>query len=160
MKKSWDVNVNGTVYKIEYKAGFGAKIIVNGEKHKAKSQNWWINLIDYPIRIDDTEIHVVAMGTKVDLAVNGVYLGSGQTYTPLNKVPAISNVFVGISCVAGFVLEGLIGLMVGVLFSTFYVKKGLEGNKKAVIGAFIGCTVLQIVLFIFISVFYVRAGLV
>ena len=33
-------------------------------------------MVDYPIMIDDTEIRVVAIGNKVDLAVNGVYQGS------------------------------------------------------------------------------------
>ena len=106
------------------------------ERRQVNLQNWSINLIDYPIQIDGTQLRVVAIGNKVDLAVNGVYLGSGETYTPLNKVPAMSNVFIAISCLAGFLLEGLIGLCIGILFGTLYVKKGLEGKHKVVIGRF------------------------
>lgn len=73
MTKKWEVTVNGTNNVIEYKAGFGAKILVNGQAYKVKSQNWWVMMVDYPIMIDDTEIRVVAIGNKVDLAVNGVY---------------------------------------------------------------------------------------
>ena len=68
MTKKWEVTVNGTNNVIEYKAGFGAKILVNGQAYKVKSQNWWVMMVDYPIMIDDTEIRVVAIGNKVDLA--------------------------------------------------------------------------------------------
>ena len=40
MTKKWEVTVNGTNNVIEYKAGFGAKILVNGQAYKVKSQNW------------------------------------------------------------------------------------------------------------------------
>ena len=153
MKKMWDVNVNGTVHKIGYKRR--GKIMVNGEEYKAKSMNWWVHMVDYPIRIEDTEIRVVAIGNKVDLAVNGVYLGSGEKYTPLHKMPVMANVFMGISCVGGFLLCGIIGMMIGVLFSILYAKKGLEGNKNALIGAFVGCTVIQAIICIIFAVFYV-----
>ena len=94
MTKKWEVTVNGTNNVIEYKAGFGAKILVNGQAYKVKSQNWWVMMVDYPIMIDDTEIRVVAIGNKVDLAVNGVYQGSGGQYQPLHKTPTMCNVFI------------------------------------------------------------------
>ena len=93
MTKKWEVTVNGTNNVIEYKAGFGAKILVNGQAYKVKSQNWFVMMVDYPIMIDDTEIRVVVIGNKVDLAVNGVYQGSGEQYQPLHKTPTICNVF-------------------------------------------------------------------
>lgn len=37
MTKKWEVTVNGTNNVIEYKAGFGAKILVNGQAYKVKS---------------------------------------------------------------------------------------------------------------------------
>ena len=124
MTKKWEVTVNGTNNVIEYKAGFGAKILVNGQAYKVKSQNWWVMMVDYPIMIDDTEIRVVAIGNKVDLAVNGVYQGSGEQYQPLHKTPTMCNVFIGISCIAGFLLCGWLGLLIGALFGTVYVRHG------------------------------------
>ena len=73
MTKKWEVTVNGINNVIEYKTGFGAKILVNGQAYKVKSQNWFVMMVDYPITIDGTEFRVVAIGNKVDLAVNGVY---------------------------------------------------------------------------------------
>ena len=150
MIKKWEVTVNGTNNVIEYKAGFGAKILVNGQAYKVKSQNWFVMMVDYPITIDDTELRVVVIGNKVDLAVNGVYQGSGEQYQPLHKTPTICNVFLGISCIAGFLLCGWIGLLIGVLFGTVYVKQGLAGKVGNAVGAFVGCTVIQLLIMVIV----------
>lgn len=157
MKKTWDVNVNGTMHTIEYKAGVGAKIIVNGSAYKAKSQNWFVNMIDYPIQIDGAELRMVAIGNKVDLAVNGTYLGSQEPYQPLHKVPTLSNVLLGVSVVGGFFLCGVIGMLIGILFGTLYVKLGLKGKTGAVVGAFAGCTAIQLVIVFIVA--FVQIGL-
>lgn len=160
MKKSWDVTVDGTVHKIEYERKFNTKIIVNGEAYKTKSQNWWINMIDHPIQIGDKNIRVVVIGNKADLAVDGVYVESGEQYTPLNKMPGIANVLIGLSSLGGYLLCGILGMLVGILFSKIYAKKGLEGNKGVMLIAFVGCTVLQIVLTFVIAALQVALGLV
>ena len=130
MKKTWDVNVNGTMHTIEYRTGFGATIIVNGSVYK---------------------------GNKVDLAVNGTYLGSQEPYQPLHKVPTLSNVLLGVSVVGGFFLCGVIGMLIGILFGTLYVKLGLKGKTGAVVGAFAGCTVIQLVIVFIVA--FIQIGL-
>ncbi|MCI8559378.1 MAG: hypothetical protein HFI19_16805 [Lachnospiraceae bacterium] len=142
MRKAWDVTVNGVVHKVEYKTTFGVKILVNGNAYKTRSQNWFINMIDYPITIDGAEIRVVAIGNKVDLAVNGRYLGSGEEYVPLNKMPVVANVFVGISCIGGVLFAGWLGLLIGILFSFLYIKLGLRGKTGPLIAAFAACVVI------------------
>lgn len=148
MKKTWDVNVNGTMHTIEYRTGFGGpKVIVNGQSYRVRSQNWFVVMIDYPIQIDGAELRVVVIGNKVDLAVNGVYLGSGEPYQPLHKVPAVSHVFLGISCIGGFFVCGWVGLLIGILFGTLcYIRFGLKGNTGAVIGTFVACTAIQLLI--------------
>ena len=143
MQKLWNVTINGATQKIEYK---GSKILINGEVYKVKSQNWFLNVVDYPIVVDGTEVRVVAIGKNVRLAVNGIYEDSGEKYMPLNKVPTISNVFIAISCIGGLLLCGIFGMLVGFVFSQMYVKKGLEGKIGGAVGAFIGCTVMQLIL--------------
>lgn len=123
---------------------------MNGQAYKVKSQNWFVMMVDYPITIDDTELRVVVIGNKVDLAVNGVYQGSGEQYQPLHKTPTICNVFLGISCIAGFLLCGWIGLLIGVLFGTVYVKQGLAGKVGNAVGAFVGCTVIQLLIMVIV----------
>ena len=107
-------------------------------------------MVDYPIMIDDTEIRVVAIGNNVDLAVNGVYQGSGEQYQPLHKTPTMCNVFIGISCIAGFLLCGWLGLLIGALFGTVYVRQGLAGKMGNVVGAFVGCTVIQLLIMVIV----------
>lgn len=159
MKKAWDVNVNGTVHKVEYKAGFGVKILVNGNAYKVRSQNWFINMIDYPITIDGAEIRVVAIGNKVDLAVNGKYLGTGEEYVPLHKMPVIANVFMGISIIGGFLMTKWLGFLIGVLFSFLYVRQGLKGNNGAMIGSFVGCVIVQILVMIGVGYLLASTGM-
>lgn len=159
MRKAWDVTVNGVVHKVEYKTSFGIKILVNGNAYKTRSQNWFINMVDYPITIDGAEIRVVAIGNKVDLAVNGRYLGSGEEYVPLNKMPVMANVFVGISCIGGFLLTKWLGFLIGVLFSFLYVKLGLQRKTGALVGAFVACVAIQVILVFAVAALLVSTGM-
>lgn len=138
MKKSWNVDVNGTKHTIEYKNnGFGQKIIVDGDIRKVKSSNWFVVLIDYAIKIGDTTCNLVAVGNKVDLAVNGVFLGSGETYEPVNNAPAWTWVLVGLSCIGGWFFAGLMGIVIGIVFSVQYIQQAIKQKTGMVIGLFI-----------------------
>lgn len=148
--KSWTVqSSDGISHTIQYKKGFRNKLIVDGETYKLKSSNWCINLIDYSIDFEGAECRLVVMGNKADLAVNGTFLDSKQPYEPLSSIPSWIYVLVGISTIGGLVLFGLIGLCIGLIMSTLYMNLGLKKKKGAVIGSFIGCTLLQIALGIF-----------
>jgi len=149
--KKWEVEVDGVRHLIQYKKGFKNTIIVDGETYKAKSSNWFINILDYAIQFGDTTCQLVIVGTKVDLAVNGIFMGSNKPYEPISNVPALSWVFVGISTIGGLILCGIWGLLTGILMSTVYIQKGLEKKTGFIIGAFIGCSAIQILIFVVIS---------
>ena len=86
----WDVSVNGKNHTIEIKRGFGAlKVVVDGQIEKVRSQNFWIMLLDREIRIEDKVLNLVMIGSKADLAVDGVFLGSGKKYAPVKASPQI-----------------------------------------------------------------------
>ena len=73
MKKSWSfTDMNGRQHNIEYKSGFGNKLIVDGNTYKLKSQNWFIQVLDYSIEIAGTDIRLVVIGNKADVSINGV----------------------------------------------------------------------------------------
>lgn len=159
MKRTWEINVNGTNHKIEYKTGWGVKLLVDGQTYKLRSQNAWITMIDYPILIDGEEIRLVVIGKEIDLAVGGVYVGSGEGYTPLERMPKKVNVFIGISVIGGLVLCGWLCALIGILFGQVYAKKGLEGNKKGLIWSFVGCTAIQLLYFVVVVLLQVFAGI-
>ena len=116
MKKQWNVTINGVSHSIEYRAGWGSKLLVDGQAHKVKSQNWVIVMIDCPITIDGSEIRLVVRGSKADIAVNGVYQSNGEQYIPLKNVAAWANVLLGISVIGGWLLCNTVGILLGVLF--------------------------------------------
>jgi hypothetical protein len=58
----------------------------------------------------------------VDLAVNGTYVGSGEPYVPISNIPVAVNVLAGISVVLGFLMNGIIGLAIGIILGALYFK--------------------------------------
>lgn len=148
MKKSWAfTDMYGKEHSIVYKAGFGLKLIVDGTTYKLKSQNWFVNVIDYSIEIAGSDIRLVAIGTKVDVAINGTYIGSGEPYVPIQaNTPAWVWVLVGISAVVGFLCNSALGLVIGVAFGTLYINYGIAKKNGKVITVFIVWVVLQAIL--------------
>ena len=144
MKKTWTVNANGVNHTIEYN---GWTLFVDGAKYKLKSANWFVQMIDYAVNFGDVQCRLVVIGNKVDLAVNGRYLGSGQPYEPLASIPAWVSVLSGISCVMGFLLNSWLGLAIGCLLGVLYFKTFLKKKRaSSVIIAFVIATVCQIIL--------------
>lgn len=148
MTKSWSIEVGGETYTIEYKAMFGVKVIVNGQVNKVRSQSIAINLIDYPLPIPGADVRVVAVGNKIDLAVNGVYQGSGEAYKPLEQLPGMVKPMMAVSTIGGVILSGVIGVLVGVGFSLLYVKLALAGKKNKIVPAFVGWVIVQVSLLV------------
>lgn len=148
--KKWEVESDGVKHEIQYKQGFGRKIIVDGETYKVKSANPFINVIDYDINLGSTDCKLVVIGSKADLAINGTFLGSQKPYAPVSNVAPWIWVFVGISTLGGFLLAGIFAFVLGALMSTLYIQLGIQKKKGAVIGSFIGCTVAQLIFFVLV----------
>ena len=127
----WDVSVNGKNHTIEIKRGFGAlKVVVDGQVEKVRSQNFWIMLLDREIRIEDKVLNLVMIGSKADLAVDGVYLGSGEKYVPVGKTPAWAWVMTALMLILGYFFSGIIGLLIGLLGSTLCISRSLRADGK------------------------------
>ncbi len=148
MKKSWSfTDTYGKEHSIVYKAGFGLKLIVDGTAYKLKSQNWFINVIDYSIEIAGSDIRLVAIGTKVDVAINGVYIGSGKPYVPIQaNTPAWVWVLVGVSAIVGLLLNAALGVVIAICFGTFYINFAVSRKNKMVIACFLAWAVIQAIL--------------
>ncbi|MFT8350912.1 hypothetical protein [Clostridium saccharoperbutylacetonicum] len=153
--KKWEVDVDGVKHVIQYKAGITRKIIVDGEKYKAKSSNIFINVIDYGITFGNTDCKLVVIGNKADLAVNGTFLGSQKPYEPVSNVASWVWIFVGLSILGGYLLAGFLSLLVGILGSMLYIQFGIQKKNGKVIGSFVACTVIQLlILFALASILY------
>ncbi len=153
MALTWTVNDAKGPHQIEYKRG---KLIIDGNQYKLKSSNWFIQLIDYAFNFDDginvVNCHLVVIGSKVDLAVNGVYLESQKPYEPISNIPPLVSVFAGISAVLGFLMNGWLGICIGILFGVLYFNTYLKKKSLTpIIIIFAAVTVFQIILGIVVS---------
>ena len=128
-KYQWTVNAGGVDHHIEYKAN--KQLIVDGEKYKLKSANWFIQLIDYAVNFGDVTCRLVVIGNKVDLAVNGKYLGSGETYEPIGNIPIVVTIFSAVSVILGFLMNSYLGAIIGcalaAMYFNIYLKKKSMG---------------------------------
>lgn len=144
--KKWEVESDGVKHEIQYKTGLRKKLIVDGETHKVKSSNAFINVIDYGITFGNTECKLVVIGNKADLAVDGTFLDSKKTYEPISNIPVYVWVLVGLSTLGGYLLSGIFSLLVGLFMSSLYIQFGLQKKKGAIVGSFIACTAIQVLI--------------
>lgn len=145
--KKWEVESNGVKHEIQYKTGLRKKLIVDGDTHKVKSSNAFINVIDYGITFGNTECKLVVIGNKADLAVNGTFLDSKKIYEPISNIPVYVWVLVGVSILGGYLLSGIFSLIAGLFLSSLYIQFGLQKKKGAIVGSFIACTAIQVLIF-------------
>jgi len=151
MKKTWEVDCDGVRHTVEYKTGFGSKVTIDGQPNKVKSSNWFINMIDYAFSFGDTQCHLTAIGNNTDLAVNGVYQGSGEAYEPLSNIPAWVYVMLAINIIGPFIIGGgIFSAAIGIILGTIYTQYALRQKTGAAIGVFIGCLVIQLLFAIFV----------
>lgn len=138
---AWTVtDSNGITHTLEVvvKAFTGLQIKVDTNTYRVKSSNWFINLIDYTVDLPGANCHIVMIGNKARLAVNGVYQDDGSKYEPVSKIPAWIWVLVAISVIGGWFFGGIICCAIGAAFSTVYISAFLQNNTKKTIGFFVG----------------------
>ncbi len=131
MLKTWEVPVDGFTHIISYKKGFlKALKIVDGVEAPLKSKNAVIQLIDEPIVLGNKIANLTVIGNKIDLAVDGVYLGSKQPYVPINNVPAWVNALPIALFVIGWFFCGILGILLGLLSSFLIISISVSPKYK------------------------------
>jgi hypothetical protein len=131
MKSKWNVAVNGMIHEIAFKPGFfKAKAVVDGVSTPIKNKSLFIRLFDVPLDLDGNTVHLTAIGRKVDLAVDGVYLNSEKPYVPFENIPKWTYVLSAILSLGGWAFCGLIGLCLGLLSSTLIISRSVTPQKK------------------------------
>ena len=140
---------NGMTHQLEIqiKAFSGPQITIDGNIYRVKSSNWLVNLIDYTVDFPGVNCHIVMIGNKARLAVNGTYNDDGTAYEPTSSVPAWIWVLVGLSIVGGWFFGGLLCCVIGGVFSAWYIMAALKKNTSRVIILFVAFLVVAAIFF-------------
>lgn len=149
MKKEWNVtDSNGTVHKVQCSiGGFGGnKVIIDNDKYKLKSSNWFIVVVDYQINLPGAVCNLVVIGNNMRLAVNGVYMDDGKPYEPVSNVPVWVWILVAVCSLGGFFFAGVVGMCIGIICSVFAVKAVLDKKTGLAVGLFVLSIVIEIAL--------------
>jgi len=157
---SWTItDSNGTTHSLgcKVKSFGGPEITVDTNTYRVKSSNWFVNVVDYSVDFPGANCHIVMIGKKARLAVNGTYQDDGTTYEPVSGIPAWVWVLVALSVIGGYFFAGIIGLLIGVLMSGRYISGALQKNTKKVVISFV--IFLAIILVVFFIVGMMAAGL-
>lgn len=146
MKTKWNVTIDGRTHEIAFKPGvFKSRKVVDGVATPVKNTNWFIRLFDEPIELEGKTLHLTAIGSKVDLAVDDVYLNSKKPYVPLSNIPGWAHGFTIALIIIGWFLSGLFGILVGVLGGMFIIIKSISPKSKNPLGVCVAVLVLCIV---------------
>ena len=70
----------GNSHKIECRVGGlgGSSVVVDNDRYKLKSSNWFIVVVDYQINLPGAVCNLVVIGNNIRLAVNGVFMEDGK----------------------------------------------------------------------------------
>ncbi len=156
MKKKWNVMIDGKEHEIAFKPGaFRGKKVVDGISTPIKSTSLFIRVFDEPIELEGKTLHLTAIGSKVDLAVDDIYLNSKKPYVPLNEIPRWAYGFTAAIIIIGWILSGLFGILVGTMGGVFVIKRSISPKHKSPMPSCLGVSVLCVViqfLFLFMRI--------
>ncbi len=156
MKKKWNVMIDGKEHEIAFKPGvFRGKKVVDGVSTPIKSTSLFIRVFDEPIELEGKTLHLTAIGSKVDLAVDDIYLNSKKPYVPLNEIPRWAYGFTAAIIIIGWILCGLFGILVGTMGGVFVIKRSISPKHKSPMPSCLGVSVLCVViqfLFLFMRI--------
>ena len=138
---------NGATHELgcKVKSFGGPEITVDGNTYRVKSSSWLINLVDYSVDFPGVNCHIVMIGNKSRLAVNGTYNDDQTPYEPVSSIPVWVWVLAGLSVVGGFLVGSWLFAVIGAAFTTLYVSAALKKNTSKAIIAFVIFIVLCVI---------------
>lgn len=138
----------GNSHKIECRVGGlgGSSVVVDNDRYKLKSSNWFIVVVDYQINLPGAVCNLVVIGNNIRLAVNGVFLEDGKPYEPVNNTPVWVWILVAINFLGGWFLAGIAGMCIGIFMSVFTVKSAIEKKTGLAILFFVITMVIDFAL--------------
>lgn len=152
--KTWKVNIDGMDHQIGYSKGvFKSRIIVDGIETPVKSKNAFIQLIDEPIRIGSKTLNLTAIGTKIDLAVDDIYVDSGKPYVPLDNIPGWANFITLFLIIGGWFWAGIVGTVIGLFGGMFVLSKSISIDSDNPLPLCLGITAVCLIIQVIYGVF-------
>ncbi len=152
--KIWNVNVNGTDNEVAFTLNLlsGKRTLTVNEKEIELKKGLYETFIgiDQPVDIAGKECRFVLIGNHADIAVDGIYLDTGKSYTPIKSLPRWAWIFI-VLCFALPIasLGGAIPTVLAALGAIFCVKVAMLSNMKTPVKVLccFGITLLVWILF-------------
>ena len=133
--KVWHVNVEGMDY--EVKAGranpFKSFALTVNDRPVALPNPFLSQFtgMDAQLQLGSKVAHFVMTGNKMDLAVDGVYLDSGKTYLPNEKIPMWAWIFVA-GYIPMFIMGGAVSWGLSVLGTMLTLRTSVKPDKTTI----------------------------
>lgn len=107
-KKNWKLNIDDVDYNIEYAWGvFSKKLSANGQDIPMEKSKFLTGINETHFSLGSKEIAFVNMGRKIDLALDGKYISTGEDFVSIGDMPKWAWIFI--------ILNGLILINLGAL---------------------------------------------
>ncbi|WP_394525564.1 hypothetical protein [Lacrimispora sp. JR3] len=157
MKNQWNVTIQGKEHEISFKPGFlRGKRYVDGVGTTVKNTNWYIRLFDDVFEIDGETLHLTAVGAKIDLVVDGMYVNAKKPYTPFKTVPPWVNIVSALLLLSGMYLSGLFGLFIGTIAGIIMITQSVSPKRDNPAPVCIACAVCGVILQIALMILFLR----
>ncbi len=138
--RQWRATIKGTDYDIVFKPGVWTgkhKLIINGETVDLPKKAFAaFTGMDVPVQIGPKEARFVLVDNKADIAIKGVFLGSGKPYVPLTPIQWWVWIFVAVCAIPFIILGGSLAAVFGVLGVIFCLRIARSHAMKPLKKAF------------------------
>lgn len=133
--RQWRANIDGAAYDIAFKPGVWTgkhKLIINGETVDLPKKAFaGYTGMDIPVQIGPKEGRFVLVENKADIALDGVFLGSGKPYAPLAPIPKWAWIFVALCAAIPVVtMGGAVSAVLGLLGVVFCLRVARSQSMK------------------------------
>lgn len=119
----WNIDVEGKTHTVEFREkGLRGRLFIDNIEERLKSRVPFFTLIDNTIWLGPKPVQLVIVGRKADVAVDGVFLTSGEPYRPVNRIPWFVWLFFFLCAFLGLLLADLAGLLVGLAGGYFCLR--------------------------------------
>lgn len=132
--ETFRIEIDGSYHIVNCEIGlFHSKFFINGFEYPLRNRNFLIPCIDQSFDIGDKTLHLTVLGSKIDLAIDEVYMKSRKPYVPLQIIPRSANMLTFLLIIVSFIFGGIVcaflGLGAGQLIFRNYVSQHKKNNN-------------------------------